>query len=122
MSDKVIDYLELNREIVINIDVNELVDSAIKAWKFMKNDFKQQCGKELTTPEVLFNTNEIEYLQVDMDWDNDKHHLDIEIIDGGSNAYVYYRDKINRTGLDRWYTLNTPLPDWLLDKLSLFTN
>lgn len=74
MSDKVIEYLESHREITITMDTSPLVNTVIETWKFLKEDFKQKTGNELTLPKVQFNTNYIEYLQLDLSWDKDEHH------------------------------------------------
>ena len=116
MKNEAIQYLEFHRAFTIEIDANNLVDTAIKALNFIRESIK-----DLSVPEVLFNTNEIEYLQVDISWDRNEHHLDIEILDGRSNAFVYYINSVTREQLNKWYRLDEPLPNWLINKLSLFT-
>lgn len=122
MSDQVIDYLESHRELIIKIDTNTLVDKTIEVWKFIKKDFKQQTGKELINPEVRFDSSNIDYLQANLNWEKNDYVLNMEIVQGMFYCYIYYEDGSKRETLDKWYTLNTTLPDWLIEKLSLFAH
>jgi len=120
MLDEVVNYLESNRELVIKIDSSDLVDTAIKAWNFIKEDFREQYNKKLVSPEIQFDTTNLEYLQANLVWDKESYYLRIEVVENMSYCYIYFEDNVERVTLDKWYTLNTPLPDWLINKLSLF--
>ena len=123
MTDQAIQYLESNRKIVIELDTNNLVNETIKRYEFLKRTILEKCGKNLSVPEVDFNTNAIEYLQVTLSWFNGYHGLDLEVLDGRSSCFIYYVDstEIPYKQTDKWVTLNKDSLDWLVDKLLLFT-
>lgn len=118
---EILEYLESHRKFTIEVDANDLVDTTIKHWHFIRDSFKQLHGKNVTNPEVSFNGNEIEYLEMVLNWDKGEHHLDIEIFDGRSNTYVYYVNQSTGEKESYWYILEEPLPEKLLIQLQLFT-
>lgn len=123
MTDEAIQYLESNRKIVIELDTSNLVSETIKRYNFLKKTLLEKCGKTLPVPDVTFNTEEREFLQVTLSWFNESYHLDFEILDRRSSSFIYYCDmtEIPHKTIDKWVDLDKDCLDWLIDKLLLFT-
>lgn len=123
MNDEAIQYLDSNRKIVIELDLNNLVNETIKRYDFLKKTILEKCGKNLPVPDVTFNTEEREHLQVTLSWFNESYHLDFEVLDRRSSSFIYYCDmtEIPHKTTDKWTDLDKDSLDWLVDKLLLFT-
>jgi hypothetical protein len=124
IEDSVIENINSNRvtTVEVEIDANEEVDKAIRCWKFIKDSIQSKFEKNLLSPNVVLNTEDLDCVDLALVWETSSHYLNIRVIEGRrESVYVYYLDKDSKEKLERWYQIEEVTPDWLENKLLLFT-
>lgn len=117
------DYLNSNRTRTITLDLNELVDRAIKYWDYISELVEKKSNKKLLVPSGSnINTNDINDTFVYLEWNIGSLYLTMEIYEDYDCVTYYYWDENGRTN---WchndHRIGTELDSYVLETLLLFT-
>lgn len=116
------DYLNSNREYVITLDLNDLVDKAIKYLDYISELVEQKSNKKLFLPDYSLYFKDFNTISVDIDWYKGNHSLFLKIYEDYDFARYDYWDETDKPN---WchndHKIGTELDSHVLDTLLLFT-
>ena len=116
------DYLNSNREITITIDLNELVDRAIKYWDYISELVEKKSSRKLLVPCNSINKNDLNDISISLVWSTSNSFLTVEIYQDYDFVRYDHWDDIK---IPDWchndHRIGTELDSWVLDTLLLFT-
>jgi len=115
-------YLNANREVTITLDLNDLVDKAIRYLNYIYELVEEKCGKKLIAPSYHIDTEDTHDPFVYLCWDKGSDSLILSLYQDYDFArYDYWNTNKTPDWCHYDHQIGSELASYVLDTLLLFT-
>jgi len=121
--DGLMSYLNANREVTITLDLNDLVDKALKYLDYIYELVEEKSNKKLSLPSYHIGTEDIvDNSFVYLCWDKGSHSLILNLYQDYDFArYDYWNTDKTSDWCHYDHLIGSELAPYVLDTLLLFT-